>query len=117
MPIILIQRILRDAILDVFYFPIWWYTGGAKYAFLSVWQMIKFGNINLAPGLWLKNIFVPMYGQFDIQGRIISFILRLVQIIARTFALAVWLIVCLFIFALWLVLPLVVLWGLINAFS
>ena len=116
MPIILLQRILREAIFDIFYFPIWWYTAGAKYAFLSIWQMIRFGNANLAPGLWFKNIFVPMYGQYDIQGRIISFVLRLVQIIVRSLALLFWFVFCLAMFCFWLLIPLVVIWGFTQIF-
>lgn len=117
MPIILLQRILFEAFLDIFYFPVWWYTAGAKHIFITVWEMIKFGNGNMAPGLWLKNIFVPMYGQHDFQGRIISFVLRLVQIVARSIGLFIWTLVCLVLFGLWLLAPVIVVLGLFNKLS
>lgn len=34
--------------------------------------------------IWIKNIFRPMYGQTDWQGRLISLFVRIVQIIFRS---------------------------------
>lgn len=112
--ILILQRLAIEAILDVLYFPIWWYTGGVWHALMFCLDMLKEGNRNFAPGVWLRNIFVPMYGQYDWQGRIISFIMRLAQIIGRTFALLVWLVVCLIFFLIWLALPLVVVAGILT---
>lgn len=56
-----------------------------------------------------------MYGQYDIQGRIISFLMRLAQIVGRSVALIVWLIFCLALFFIWLLVPAVIVWGLIRA--
>lgn len=111
--ILILQRLAIEAILDVLYFPIWWYTGGVWHALMFCFDMLKEGNSNLSPGLWLRNIFVPMYGQYDWQGRIISFFMRLAQVIARTVALFVWLVVCLIFFLAWLFLPLAVIAGII----
>jgi hypothetical protein len=47
-----------------------------------------------------------MYGQRDIAGRLISFIVRLVQIIFRGLALLVWLIIGLLALFIWLAFPL-----------
>ena len=112
--ILILQRLTVEAILDIFYFPIWWYTGGVWHALLFCFDMLKEGNRSLAPGLWLRNIFVPMYGQYDIVGRLISIFMRLMQIIARTVALLFWLIVCLVFFLIWLALPVVVIFGLLS---
>jgi hypothetical protein len=111
------QRIILGAVADILYFPLWWYTGGAKHAVLWCFGLLSYGNANFAPGLWLKNIFVPMYGQYDIQGRIISFLMRFAQVIARTIALAIWLIICLVLFFVWLCIPLAIVWGFLNAFA
>ncbi len=105
MSIIILQRLLLDAVLDIFYFPIWWYTKGAAHALRWCFNLLKTGNKNLAPGLWLANLFVPMFGQFDWQGRIVSFLMRLAQIFARTVALAVWVSLCFVLFLGWLALP------------
>ncbi len=69
----------------------------------------------MSPGLWLKNIFVPMFGQYDWQGRLVSFFMRLVQVVVRSVALVFWLIACLVLFVLWLALPVVVATGLISS--
>lgn len=105
MSILILQRLLLEAVLDIIYFPIWWYTKGAVHALRWCFNLLKRGNENLAPGLWFVNLFVPMYGQFDIQGRIVSFLMRSVQIFARTIALVVWLSLCLVLFFCWLALP------------
>ena len=115
MNIIILQRLLLEALLDIFYFPIWWYSKGALHALRWCFNLLKLGNENLAPGLWLANLFVPMFGQYDLQGRIVSFFMRLVQIIARSIGLVLWLIVCLAFFSAWLALPVLVFYWLIYA--
>lgn len=115
--ILVFQRIALEAVLDAFYFPLWWYTKGAYKA--SQWCAYLFadGNSRLAPMLWLKNIFVPMYGQYDWQGRIISFLMRFAQIIFRSFVLALWLLFCFLLFIVWLILPVLVVSGILNSFK
>jgi hypothetical protein len=115
MYILILQRLLLEAVFDIFYFPIWWYTGGALRAGRYCLALFLHGNLVLAPGLWLRNIFVPMYGQYDWQGRLISFVMRVIQIIARGIALIVWLAGCLGLFALWFIFPVVVVWSLIRS--
>jgi len=111
------QQLLIEVLLDIVYFPLWWYTVGALHAGRWCFDLIKDGNSDLAPGLWLKNIFVPMYGQYDWEGRLISFFMRLVQIIGRSFGLIVWTIFCLALLAVWLVLPVAVVWELFASFA
>ena len=111
MNIIILQRLLLEAILDIFYFPIWWYTKGALHALRWCFNLLKLGNENLAPGLWLANLFVPMFGQFDWQGRIFSFLMRLAQIFARAVALFVWLSLCSVLFLGWLALPILIVYA------
>lgn len=111
--IIVLQHLFLEAFLDVFYFPLWWYTGGVKHA--AVWSanLFKRGNRRLAPGLWLRNIFIPMYGQYDAWGKIISFFMRAVQVALRSFLLFVWLLVCLALFTGWLMIPFLIIAGII----
>lgn len=113
MYLVIFQRLVIGSLLDLAYFPIWWYTGGAKHALFWCLDLLKNGNARLAPGLWLKNIFVPMYGQYDWQGKIISFFMRLVQIIFRSILLLVWAVFCFALFLIWFIFPGVVVWGLL----
>jgi len=80
-------RIVRDLTLDVAYFPLWWYSAGLLERFKSTGEMIQGSAKSLQLMLWIKNIFTPMYGQYDWQSRLISIFMRGVQIIGRFFAL------------------------------
>jgi len=115
--IIIFQRLLLEAVLDVLHFPVWWYTRGLGHAGLWCINIFKSGNASLAPGLWLKNIFTPMFGQSDWQGRIISFFMRSVNVIGRSIALFFFSIFCLILFVIWLVLPLVLIYSIYLSFN
>ncbi|MEK7680985.1 MAG: hypothetical protein AAB348_02995 [Patescibacteria group bacterium] len=115
--VLVLQKLALEFLLDFFYFPIWWYTAGALRALKWCLNLFKDGNRNLAPGLWLANIFVPMFGQNDLQGRFISFIMRFFQIIARAIGLAIWLIFCLILSALWLAIPVLIVYGIFASFK
>jgi len=114
--ILIFQRLLLEVIADILYFPIWWYTKGLAHAGSYCLQLFKDGNSRLAPVLWLENLLVPMYGQYDIQGRIVSFFMRLVQVFIRSIGLLAWFIICVWLFIVWLAVPVVVVSGLIVPF-
>jgi hypothetical protein len=66
--------------------PIWWYTKGLIFWVQLVRQQFLAALQFLALDVWLKNWFVPMFGQHDWTGRIISFFMRTIQIIFRVIA-------------------------------
>jgi hypothetical protein len=106
-------KIFIEIIMDIMYFPVWWYTRGA---FLFTKKILNFlGNKqkSLALLVWIKNLHKPMYGQYDWQGMLISFFMRLVQIIFRSFVMIFWLIIAFGFFCAWLILPLFVLYEII----
>lgn len=109
----MLQAIVRSTVGDFLIFPFWWYSKGffsvlhAALASVFLWQK------ELALDLWVKNIFVPMYGQYDIAGRIISFFMRLAQIVGRTGALAVWAVIAAVGIGVWLALPGVIVYQII----
>lgn len=103
---IILQRLALEAFLDLLYFPLWWYTCGLKHAALACLEWLKVGNARLAPGLWLKNILVPMYGQYDLTGKMVSFVMRLIQVIFRSIVLFFFAIGCGLLLAVWILLPL-----------
>lgn len=115
--LLVLQRMFFEFVLDVIYFPLWWYSGGALRAAKFCCALFQDGNIRLAPWLWLKNLFVPMYGQTDIEGRMMSIFMRFVNVIGRGFALLVWFLIVLVIFLLWLVFPLFVVYMLFMSLS
>ncbi|MFH0854827.1 MAG: hypothetical protein V1891_05075 [bacterium] len=105
-----LRYIFIDLIGDIFYFPVWWYAKGAKKVFLSCVKEIKEIEEYLALIVWIKNIFTPMYGQYDWQGRIISFFMRVVQIILRAIFLLIWAVFYVSLFLAFLGLPILVVW-------
>jgi hypothetical protein len=82
-PFIFIPRAFRRLLGEILYFPIHWYGPGFL-VFIKSWtDIVSAWQQALGFSVWLKNIFIPMYGQRDFAGRLISFIMRLVQIIFR----------------------------------
>jgi len=97
---------------NFFYWPLWWYSSG-------VWLILKLTGHKivgawqgLALGVWLKNIFRPMYGQSDAASRIISFFMRLIQIILRLLLMLILLILLLLLPIIYLGLPVLTVWRL-----
>jgi len=114
--LLIFQRLATEFLFDIVYFPVWWYTTGAKRALLFCINLLKFGNAQFAPGLWLKNIFVPMFGQIDWQGRLVSFFIRLINVIGRTIALLVWFGIVVLLFLAWFILPVFITAMLVTSF-
>ena len=96
---------LIDLIQSFLYWPIWWYSAGLVGVIKFCGQEIIDQQARLGLMIWIKNIFTPMYGQYDIEGRIISFFVRLVSIIARFILLLVWIIIIFLILVVWISLP------------
>lgn len=105
--------IARDVVGDIFYWPIWWYTRGLKQAGLRMMSSVDHGNEVLGLSLWAKNLLRPMFGQYDWQGRLISFFVRLFQIIFRAIALLFWMIISMIVFLLWIIIPIFIIFQLL----
>ncbi len=112
--VIIVERLVLEALFDIVYWPVWWYTGGLVYTARKSISLVRFGNEWLSPGVWLRNVFVPMFGQHDWVGRLISFFMRLVNVFARGFALLVWTLLAFALFAVWLAIPPFVVYNLIK---
>ncbi len=94
-----------DLIGGIVLFPVWWYTRGLVKMGSGVLDFWTAERSSLAIGVWIKNIFTPMYGTHDIAGRLISFFMRIVQIIGRTIVLLIWTVLLLLFFVAYLVFP------------
>lgn len=102
-------KISLQVLLDVIYFPLWWYSIGLFRLAKRLGIFLKERWIFIGAGVWLKNLFVPMYGQTDIGSRIISFFMRFVQIIFRFATFLVFVIVSVVSLVLWVGLPILLL--------
>ena len=102
-------QLLVEACKTFLYWPVWWYSRGLVKVLQGGWQFIKDYNLTLGFTIWLKNLFVPMFGQNGLVGRLISFVLRIIQIIFRGLALLIICILVIVFIIMWLVLPVFVL--------
>ena len=108
-----IKSLFLDIIWEILYFPLWWYSQGLKRIVLYSLQGIKNTNANLALSIMFKHIFKPMYGQYDRAGRIISFFMRLVLLIAKLIAFLFFVILYIVLILLWLILPILTIYQII----
>ena len=103
-----LKLVFLDIVWDFVYFPIWWYSRGLIGTAKWIGRRIKTLEKSLGVGIWIKNIFRPMYGQRDIGGKIISFFMRIVQIIFRGIVLIIFTAVFSSLLVVWIVAPIVV---------
>lgn len=85
----LARLIAVDFLGSILWFPLWWYTSGLKKLALRFWAGLQYRISSYGLRIWIKNLFVPMYGQYDLQGKVVSFFMRFVVLIGRSIALAV----------------------------
>ena len=114
--LLILQRLTLEFFIDFLYAPLWWYTKGLKRAAQFSARLVAAGNAQFAPGIWLLNIFVPMFGQYDWQGRLVSFFVRLVNVIIRSILLIMWVLFSLFVLLLWIFIPIFVVYTLVYSF-
>lgn len=112
-----LKSIFLDWIGEILYFPLWWYSRGLVNNVVYVGTSIKNSARDLALPLMLKNIFKPMYGQYDRQGRFISFIMRVLLIFSRLIVFLFLFIGYLIILLFWIVFPIIVFLALKNNLS
>jgi hypothetical protein len=108
--------IFSDILRDIVFFPIWWYSIGLIKACKKLAIFVAEKEKSLGLLVWIKNIFVPMYGQRDFQGKLISFFIRLVQIFFRSLILLVWVVLALIGFWIWFLSPIIIVYMLFLQF-
>lgn len=85
-------HVAKYLILDVFgsvvRFPFWWYAKGLRLVAVKALLALQYRIQKYGLSVWIKNFFVPMYGQRDISGRLISVLMRFFVLIARAVAIA-----------------------------
>lgn len=98
-----IKYFFVDLIGGVVKFPLWWYTRGLKQTAAFCFGSIRNRWQGLGLGVWLKNLFVPMYGDTSFGGRIISFFMRGVVILGKGLLFILWSLLMLVVMVLYLV--------------
>lgn len=108
-----LKFVFKDILFDLVYWIYWWYTTGVRKAVIAMFELIAQGNRELGLMIWVKNLFKPMFGQYDWQGRLISFFMRLFMIIIRFIIFLFWVVMALIKFLLWILIPLFIIWQVI----
>jgi hypothetical protein len=101
-------KIFIKIALDIVYFPLWWYSVGFLRLLKMLGTFLKEKWIFIGAGVWIKNIFTPMYGQRDFVSRSISFFVRFFQIVFRFLAFLLFIAIAFVVIFLWLSLPIII---------
>lgn len=85
-----VKSFVGDLLGGIVLFPVWWYTRGL--ATMADWTSHSFSTANRSLGwsLWAKNLFVPMYGETDWTGKLVSFGVRFAMIVVRGIGVLAW---------------------------
>jgi len=97
--------IIAFPVVELINFIKWWYGAGLLAMFAYLGREIKEGERKIGFVAWFKALGVPMYGQWDWQGRIISFFFRLILLVWKAVYELGWLIIHLLIVLIYILLP------------
>ena len=110
-------KALGDFIVELIYFPMWWYSIGFLDLLKKQLNFLHNQERSMAFFVWIKNIGRPMYGQYNFWGYFISFFVRLFQILVRGSYLLVISVLSLTIIIAWILLPIISSKGIIFQLS
>ena len=79
-----VGRAFLVVLFEAVTFPWWWYSAGLRRVGAWAGRTLKGWERAVGLRLWARNLFVPMFGQTDWQGRFISFFMRLSILLGRT---------------------------------
>jgi len=106
----ILKLIFVDLVLEIIYFPFWWYSSGLYRTGVFCLKGIKNQWNNMGLAIHFKFLFKPMYAQRDFAGRVISFFARFIQLIFKLVALLVSILSFLIVFLFWIALPMIIIW-------
>ncbi|MBI2633665.1 MAG: hypothetical protein HYW78_04795 [Parcubacteria group bacterium] len=110
----LIFKSIFSFVVDILYFPLWWYSAGLMRLLKNIGGRIQELWRTMSLRIFLRYLFVPMFGDYSRSGRVISFFTRLAMILANFVILLINIIFLIGLVALWLaVIPWSV-WQVIN---
>jgi hypothetical protein len=80
------RLLIVDLIGSVAWFPVWWYTKGFQRMVNAASRALQYRASSYAFRIWIRNFFVPMYGQHDWAGRLVSIFMRFIVLVGRSIA-------------------------------
>lgn len=106
-----LRFVIVDIIIQILYFPVWWYTEGTLKIVRSIVAQVKALGRSLGLKILFKFLLKPMYGQADIAGRIISFFVRNVHFIVLLTWATVYTAVLITLLFVWLLFPVLIVYS------
>lgn len=107
--LVVVRSGITGAVVSVVTWPLWWYSRGlALYLRRRIHSLHGFEE-SIGLTVWVVNWGKPMYGQYDVTGYVISFLVRTVGIIFKILQLLIYTLGQLVLIVLWLGLPLLIL--------
>lgn len=102
-------------ISQVLMLPVWWYTRGLNKLIqrLADWQIVEWRR--LALWVWIKNLFTPMFHDYTIIGRGLSFVMRVIIITIRLVSLIAKFAFKVALLIMWILLPPITVIGLLAS--
>ncbi len=94
-----------DLLGSVISFPVWWYTQGIADVARWLGARLAYRLRQASLRLWMSSLLLPMFGQWDWVGRLISIVMRVLILFARLLTFAIALIVAAAALLLWIVIP------------
>ena len=111
-----LKFVAKDMVGDVLYWPVWWYSRGLVDFIKKRLTSIKEFEENIGLTVWIVNWGKPMYGQYDLAGKIISFFVRTAGIFYKAVRLMLYFLCQLILVVFWLGLPVVAVIQLVRYF-
>jgi hypothetical protein len=107
--------VAKDVIGDLLYWPVWWYSVGFVSFIRKRILSLKNFEEDMGLTIWIVNWTKPMFSQYDIAGRIISFIFRTFGIFYKMVAVMFYFLAQVIMIFLWVLLPPFFVWRLLAA--
>lgn len=101
----LIRLFLSETLGSIIRFLFWWYTEGLIEAARWCARGLRFRWESAGIAIWVRNFFVPMYGQYDLAGRLVSVVMRFFVLIGRLIGIVFEAIGYALLLVTWVVLP------------
>ena len=103
----------REALGELLVAPLWWYTGGLLRVVRWWWAQLGEGAKRLSLRVLISHWMQPMYGQYDVAGRIISLVLRTVVLLWHVLVMNIWIVMVTVALTVYVLLPVVAVWQLL----
>ena len=103
----------REALGELLVAPLWWYTGGLLRVVRWWWAQLGEGAKRLSLRVLISHWMQPMYGQYDVAGRIISLVLRTVVLLWHVLVMNIWIVMVTVALTVYVLLPVVEEWQLL----